>query len=192
MIYSIRAGVRAPALKCVTLAISCTALPFFPHSGRSKLSSKLIADWLARGTRPDIAHAVQRLSTRVSKWSGEEDKALYHLMQYLKGTLLRSIWYSVDPEEVARGTVVLHGRCDSDHAGQPTSARSTSGWRLELEGTRTFALLDWGSRRQGGTAKSTPEAELLAVGDLITRSLAPVGEAISEAFERHCASLYIV
>ena len=140
--------------------------------------------WLARGTRPDIAHAVQRLSTRVSKWSGEEDKALYHLMQYLKGSLQRSIWYSVDPAEISRGTVVLHGRCDSDHAGQPTSARSTSGWRLALEGTRTFALLDWGSRRQGGTAKSTPEAELLAIGDLITRSLAPVGEAISQAWGR--------
>ena len=140
--------------------------------------------WLARGTRPDIAHAVQRLSTRVSKWSCEEDKALYHLMQYLKGSVNRSIWYSIDPEEVARGTVVLHGRADSDHAGEATSARSTSGWRLALEGTRTFALLDWGSRRQGGTAKSTPEAELLAIGDLITRSLAPVGEAISQAWGR--------
>ena len=80
--------------------------------------------------------------------------------------------------------MVLHGRADSDHAGEATSARSTSGWRLALEGTRTFALLDWGSRRQGGTAKSTPEAELLAIGDLITRSLAPVGEAISQAWGR--------
>ena len=38
--------------------------------------------WLARGTRPGIAHAVQRLSTRVHGWTCEEDQALYHLMQY--------------------------------------------------------------------------------------------------------------
>ena len=47
--------------------------------------------WLARGTRPDMAHAVQRLSTRIHGWTCEEDQALYHLMQYLKGTVQRSL-----------------------------------------------------------------------------------------------------
>ena len=138
--------------------------------------------WLARGTHPDIAHAVQRLSTRVHGWTCEEDQALYHLMQYLKGTVNKSLWYVISPYDKQTGLLFLHGRADSDHAGEATSARSTSGWRLALEGPRSFALLDWGSRRQGGTAKSTPEAELLAIGDLITRSLAPVGEASSQAW----------
>ena len=138
--------------------------------------------WLARGTRPDLAHAVQRLSTRIHGWTCEEDQALYHIMQYLKGTVNRSLWYDIEPADRANGTLYLHGRADSDHGGEATSARSTSGWRLALEGPESFALLDWGSRRQGGTAKSTPEAELLAIGDLMTRSLAPVGEAISQAW----------
>ena len=33
--------------------------------------------WLARGTRPDLAHAVQRLSTRIHGWTCEEDQELY-------------------------------------------------------------------------------------------------------------------
>ena len=45
--------------------------------------------WLARGTRPDLAHAVQRLSTRIHGWTCEEDQALYHLM--LKGTVSKSL-----------------------------------------------------------------------------------------------------
>ena len=45
-------------------------------------------------------------------------------------------------------------------------------------------LVDWGSRRQGAVAKSTAEAELIAVVDSLTRSSLPMLSLLEEILQR--------
>lgn len=74
-----------------------------------------------------------------------------------------------------RDLVFFIAQCDSDHAGDKLDSHSTSGWVVVLRGPKnTRALLDWGSRRQTNSSRSTPEAEVVAAADCICRSLFPI------------------
>ena len=64
----------------------------------------------------------------------------------------------------------LDGFVDADFAGD-SSAKSTTGFLVALTGVfGTFLLLDWCSRLQNNAAKSTGEAEITAINDLLCRS----------------------
>ena len=66
--------------------------------------------------------------------------------------------------------MMLEGFVDADVAGG-SSAKSTTGFLVAL--TRvfgTFLLLDWCSRLQNKVAKSTGEAEITAINDLLCRA----------------------
>ena len=68
---------------------------------------------------------------------------------------------------------------DADHGGCLDTARSTSGWNVHLSSPdgSTHALIDWASRRQQSTAKSTGEAETV-VGAECLQSFLPVLDVV--------------
>ena len=71
----------------------------------------------------------------------------------------------------ALNDLTLEGWVDADHAGDVRTARSTSGWFVAITGdSGTFIPLDWGSKLQSVSAKSTGEAEISAFNDILTRS----------------------
>jgi len=119
----------------------------------------------------------------MNAWSAEEDQALYRVYQYVKGTLNLGIWFIIDLNDLETGSIFLHGRADSDHSGENHSAKSTSGWCSSISGPNTQCLLDWGSKRQTVTAKSTPEAETVALADLVTRTQAPLSTIIEQIWD---------
>ena len=120
--------------------------------------------YLARGSRPDIAQAVGRLSRFVSKWWRVHDALLHRLMQYLEGTADYALHYVLDERDLDCFSLVTY--LDADHAGDVFDTRSTSGAAQFIRGPNgSSALIDWMSRKQQATAWSTGEAELVAMGE---------------------------
>ena len=114
--------------------------------------------WLSRLARPDISFAVQRLASRVTKWTRWEDRQMYRLVSYLHSTCEYVMRVAAEPSE--QPTLLVF--TDSDFASCPYSAKSTSGIVYVLKtGSSSFPLL-WSSKKQSSTARSTTEAELIA------------------------------
>ena len=79
---------------------------------------------------------------------------------------------------------------DSDHAEEP-GRRSTSGWVLMLRGKYGAKVpLDWASRKQGAVARSSGEAETVALDEAlrgilgVNRGLCSAGLPIMDALEK--------
>ena len=126
-----------------------------------KACSVLMKDlWVARLARPDCQRAITELSTRITKWSRNDDRRLYRLMCYLNSskeyTLNGHVYDKADDLEL-----VLY--CDADFAGSPTDTRSTDGAYLVLSGPNTRFPLAWVSKRQTATSRSTTEAESISL-----------------------------
>ena len=131
---------------------------------------------MSRGTRPDIAFAVAKLARHVAKWSVDHDAALERVYGYLKRTAGLGLFYKYRTHNYQSLTcpkVIVY--TDSDHAGEVTTRRSTSGWvTLIADGGTQGLIVDWGSKRQGCTALSTGEAEVVALVDGVKRSGIPI------------------
>ena len=116
--------------------------------------------WLARLARPDLMKGISDLTRRVTKWSVADDKRLFRLMSYLKGSPNLSIVHKMgDSFE----DLHLSLYTDADHASDVEHAQSTSGMLLCLEGENTFWPLCWGSKKQTATSRSTTEAEMVSL-----------------------------
>ena len=74
--------------------------------------------------------------------------------------------------------------CDADHAGCPTSSRSTTGACSYLVGPSTCALISWKSRRQGCCAVSTAEAETVALSETTRADFLPLVDLASHVLDR--------
>ena len=126
--------------------------------------------WIARCCRPDVAFAVGFVARFSAKWSRAADAMLERILAYL--------WYTADFGLYAwiRPGEVLHvfSSCDSDHAGCPASARSTSGSCTFLVGLSSLSLVAWSSKRQTCTASSTGEAELVALSGALQKQALPL------------------
>ena len=112
--------------------------------------------WLARGTRPDLAIACQKVARRLSCWARSDDLVLHRAMRYLRGTIQLGLNYWAHPEE--RSIVLLECFADSDHGGEVADTKSTTGGACVLKGVKTFALVEWGAKKQGSTSRNTTEA----------------------------------
>lgn len=111
--------------------------------------------YLAIATRPDIAYTVGVLA-RFSQNPGLQHwKAVKHLFRYLKGTLDYKLTYSPSPSPSSELFLTY---TDADHAGNPDTGRSTSGYLVKM-GT---GAISWQSRLQSIVALSTTEAEYVA------------------------------
>ena len=114
--------------------------------------------WLSRLARPDVSFAVGRLTTRVSKWTDWEDRQTLRLICYQNSTRNHVFRASADPSEKPELLVFT----DSDFASCPYTCRSTSGVIYVIRtGEVVYFPILWSSRKQGSTARSTAEAELI-------------------------------
>lgn len=112
--------------------------------------------FLMVGTRPDIAFAIGKLSQHCadpheSHWSGVK-----RVLRYLRGSQHLGIVFGKDD----LGTE-LHGYSDADWGGCLESRKSTSGYVFKL----CDGPISWASRKQTVVAKSTCEAEYIALSE---------------------------
>ena len=112
----------------------------------------------ARMARYDLLRAIQRLASRVTKWSPDCDKALHRLMCYIHSTISHKMTCFIgdSPQESK-----LWCFADADHAGEHDN-RSTSGCCLVRVGPNTYYPLTAFSKKQTSTAMSSTEAEVTA------------------------------
>jgi hypothetical protein len=141
-----------------------------------------IARWIVRFSRPDATFTVAVLSRRLRTWSVEDDEMLIRLFGYLKKTKTLGITLFISHSEFQSMKLWIATLADSDHAGLPDDAKSTSGWLCFVRGVRSLALVDWNAKKQGSTAYSTPDAEATAQTDAVVRSSAPIWIMLSQVW----------
>ena len=126
------------------------------HAFAARILMKCL--WLSRLARPDISFAVQRLASRITRWTKWEDRQMLRLVSYLNSTCEYVMRAAVEPDQAP--TLLVY--TDSDFASCPYTSKSTSGVVFVLRtGSACFPLL-WSSKKQSSTARSTTEAELIA------------------------------
>lgn len=109
--------------------------------------------YLAVGTRPDIAFAVNYLARFSARPQHNHWTALKHMLRYLSATKEEGIWFKNN--DVNNSIEVF---CDANWGGE--GSRSTHGYVIFLFGSP----IGWMSRRQSCVATSTGHAEYMALG----------------------------
>ena len=135
--------------------------------------------WISRLARPDIAFAVQRLASRVTRWTKWEDRQMYRLVSYLHSTSEHVMKLRADPGQPP----TLQVFTDSDFASCPHTAKSTSGIVYQISTGESRFLVTWQSKKQSSTARSTTEAELISCASALfgeSLCLHSLLEALSE------------
>ena len=109
--------------------------------------------YLSTSTRPDISTAVNMLSQFMSCPSAVHWVAVKRILRYLKGTSNHGLVY------IGGNNDTLLGYSDADWAGDVVTRRSTSGYVFQYG----RSSISWCSRRQATVAKSSTEAEYVAL-----------------------------
>lgn len=131
------------------------------NAWQSGLSYRAIVgslQYLAQTTRPDLSHAVGVAARHCADPGLADWHALKEILHYLAGTVDYGIRYYRD------GPSVIVGWSDSDWAGDKSDRKSTSGYCFMFAG----GAISWKSKKQTVVARSTAEAEIVAL-DLATR-----------------------
>ena len=108
--------------------------------------------YVANTTRPDIAFAVNFLSRAQTNPEPIHWFLLKQVFLYLKGTSSCGLLYK-------KGSTMLDAYVDADHAGDPRTRRSTSGYMIRYFGS----LIGWSARLQQCCAESSGEAEFMGI-----------------------------
>lgn len=114
--------------------------------------------YLTLTTRPDLAYAVGLAARHTADPQVEHWHALKHLLGYLAGTVDYGLVY----QRTDNTNIV--GFSDSDWAGSKHDRKSTSGFAFIFAG----AAVSWKCKKQSVVARSTAEAEIVAL-DLAAR-----------------------
>ncbi|KAK5845013.1 hypothetical protein PVK06_001165 [Gossypium arboreum] len=104
-------------------------------------------------TRPDIAYAVGVVSQFMHNPKESHLRAVYQILQYLKGTPGKGILFKKGEN------LTLEAYTDADYAGSMVDRRSTSGYCTFLGGN----LVTWRSKKQNVVARSIAEVEFRAM-----------------------------
>ena len=109
------------------------------------------------------------MSRYTNEWSVDLDTSLTHLFGYWKSIIEKDDAYlvlKVTREDVARKTLAVDIYSDADHASDFTR-RSTGANGALLQGEYgSRALIDYGSKVQPSTARSSGESETTHVGEV--------------------------
>jgi hypothetical protein len=108
--------------------------------------------YVSTSTRPDIAAAVGTLSQHMAQPSVDHWSGVKRILRYIKGTLNFGLKFS------ASGGA-LTGFSDADWAGDPDTRRSTSGYVFQIG----KCAVSWSSKKQNSVARSSTEAEYVAL-----------------------------
>ena len=111
--------------------------------------------YITLGTRPDIAYSIIKLARFASNPSLEHMTAVKRVLRYLKATKDYCIIYSNNTSS----SPYISGYCDTDYAGDISTAKSTLGWIFYIAG----GPISWKSKLQSIIAQSTTEAEYIAI-----------------------------
>ena len=109
--------------------------------------------YLSTCTRPDISFAVGSLSRFMAKPTKAHWEGVKRIMRYLKGTLDGGITY------MQQETYSLKGYSDANFATDIDTRRSITGYIFTLGNS----FISWQSKKQTNVAKSTAEAEYVAL-----------------------------
>jgi hypothetical protein len=110
--------------------------------------------YIALGTRPDIAYAVNRLAQFTSDPKSKHWTAVKRVFRYLKGTRNYKLTYGGNSDVL---NVDLNFYCDADWAAS-SNRKSISGYVVIMAG----GAIAWSSKKQTSVALSTAEAEYVA------------------------------
>ena len=126
------------------------------HRDAAKAFMRLL--WLSRLSRPDLLFIIGGLASNVSRWSKWDDRQLHRVASYLKHTIslmcCGRVSYGHKPE--------LYVYTDADFDACPWTARSTTGIFIGVKTGDSLFPIHWQSRKQSSSARSTPEAEIIA------------------------------
>ena len=128
--------------------------PATPNKKDVKVYQQLLGSlmYVACGTRPDIAFAVNSCAQFMQNPGESHLKAAKHILRYLITTREAKLTYSKQPVNMEN---VLYGFVDADHAGSPEDRKSVGGYVLMLNG----AAVSWSSKRIKVVALSSFESE---------------------------------
>ena len=107
--------------------------------------------YIAIKSRPDITYAVNQASRNCEHPTTIDYKALLLILQYLKSTINKSIYYN--------GKNRLVGFSDADYANDEATRRSVSGYIFLLGNSP----ISWKSQIQRNVTLSTAEAEFVSL-----------------------------
>ena len=110
--------------------------------------------YVATVSRLDLSAAVGVLSKFMSKPGTEHWQGVKRIMRYVQGTLKYGLLFTADGIHPK-----LTGYSDADWGGDVSTRRSTSGYVFQIQGN----TVSWCSKRQACVAKSTTEAEHMAL-----------------------------
>ena len=127
-----------------------------PVNDLSTAYPKIIGEllYLSLCTRPDIAHAVQRLSQFISRPTPRLYAAAKRILRYLAGTMNHRLHYGDSTR-----TSDLHGFSDADWASCPEDRISVTGYCWFFHG----GVVSHISKKQTTQALSSTEAEYMAI-----------------------------
>jgi hypothetical protein len=129
---------------------------------RSNSFARLLGElqFLANATRPDIAHAINRLAAYTANPSLQHHGALKRILRYLAGTKGYGITYSHPPESINNNPNIIYGFADAAFANQD-DYRSTSAYVFLAAG----GAITWRSKKLTMVAQSSTEAEYIALAE---------------------------
>ena len=150
-----------------------------PHA--ASLIMKLM--YGARMAGPHIITIVSKMSSRISRWTRDDDRRLHRVYCYLQGSVNLTLKGSLSTEDEQNFTLVAWP--DADFCGDTHSTRSTSGFYLEVQGGggRCFPV-GWGSKKQGATTRHTCESETVSLATCVAMEAIPAQHLLQVILRR--------
>ena len=143
--------VSIPLPKGITLMKGTTEQPKDQFTQSKLMIGSLM--YLVTGTRPDLAYTISFLAQFSSCPTEEHIKAAKHVFRYVNGTQNLGLFY---PYTTMNAIDVY---VDADFAGCHDTRRSTSGYIVLFNN----CCISWLPKKQASVAKSTTEAEFVAM-----------------------------